>query len=923
MSLENLSLADIKRALKGINRPFYREWVYFAKNKGYLDPIVLGLVHANRIEKASDAIAYLSRILTDDILKNTKKINYGDFQNSSTSRSLAKKLIEEIEKSPKKGTAIDKTTRYGSYGHSMAAQLFSGNLIPNSIFLNADYRKQNGQIDLFPNGYHYELLDAEIHSNKKKTKRKLFKKLIEKIEKDWKELVEIQQKGYSPFQTQKFKNLVKDLRFIYKDHITKVLGEGIEDEYLASLTLMTWVPVLLYYAKIGNFPLFSEVFILENSLDVGVGRLDVLSVVSIDGKEPTKNDLKKIRQLTRRPFHSVGHVIQALVSVFGTHLCLKITDWKFAVGDGVNGMRKQLNIIKKEDVAGQPLRKHKDQVERYLSLSILSHSLASGFSKLEEIEKLWEQDTFSLTGELVYFFPDEMPIIHSLSLSKDEVKSVFKDQIVSNFNLAKKRNRLRTTSNIVLEHILHLIKEGRHEEIQKTHLPQEMFSKGEHEHRKDITMSEIIMKYYQPFFMDEDTKCIEVIGKRNNREILELNLSNVFNGINTGKIIAEQGFNRKTGGKICCPVHHEKTPSFSIALDIGKWRCFGCGISGEFNTAAIPDDIEIHISRGIFLELDKLLIPPRHAEIMLKAQEILTGAFPGSRAETYLALERGLNPEISRSFLGAGYGNNRLIEGLIDAGFTLDELIYYGICGISTSKNAHTHPTVHALKHLGISIDNQTRLTGEGKAGLPYSILEDRLTYPLEIFKIINSIYGRALDPNCPKNLRHRKVRSKETGMRHGGINISLAVESKAPYIMVSEAGINAATFIELARDIKAQTALVGVNNPLLIEYLARSKSDIIFALDYDLPMFDEKKQKWGGETGQKNTVKLRDVLVNEYNFKGKIYDFTSGFVKANPGIAYNDINKYLVDYGARRINVLDYIREVPREYINSMDANY
>jgi hypothetical protein len=924
MSLEIISLAEIKQALRGIKRPFFSKWVYFAKNKGFLDPIIDGLLQAKKVEKVENAIIYLSKILPDEVLENPKKINFGDFQNSSTSNHLVKKLIEEIEKKPRQSGFMDKTTRYGSFGHSMASRLFSGELIPDNVFVNGDYKSnQTVQSDLFPNGYQYELLNQQYSDiYKKKNHRRLLGKLIEKIEKDWKELVRIWSNGYPPMQTEKFKSLTKDLQLIYKDHVLKVFGEGIEDEYLAYLTLMTWVTVLLYYKEVGNFPLFNEVSILENSSDIGVGRLDILSVVTIDGHTPTQEESNQIRRLSKRPFPSVGHVIQALVSTFGTHLHLKITDWKFAVGDGISGMKKQLNIIRKEDVAIAPLKKHKDQLERYLSLTVLSHSLASGFSKLEEIEKLWETENFSLSGELVYFFPDNLPRVHPISLTKEDVKNVFRDQIVSNFNLAKKRNMLRITSNIVLSHVLQVLKSGEAQREMPANLANEIFLEDQHQYKKDITVSAIVMEHYEPIFKDPPTNTIEIVGKKGNKEVLEMHVDRIFAGINSRSISAEQGFNRKIGGKICCPVHGEKTPSMSLAFDIGRFTCFGCGIRGEFNTASIPDDIEIHSGKFIRWELEHLVIPPRHREIMACAQDILHRSFKGSPGEVYLATERGLNPDISYSFLEAGYGDQRLIEGLLESKFTLDELIYYGLFGLSKSKNAHAGSAISVLKRFGYSgLESMKRLTDDGESyGLPYSILEGRITYPLEIHKVVNSIYGRSIDPNCPKPLRHRKTKTKANGMKHGGINISWAVESKAQYKVVLEAGLNMATMIQMANDIKVDTAIVGANNLLLIEFLAKTSGDIISALDFDPPKYNEVKAKWEGETGQRNTVLLRDRLV-EYGFKGNVYDFTGGFVKNNPGINYNDPNQYWVDCG-QRINILDHIQEIPEVYTHSMEKS-
>ena len=33
--------------------------------------------------------------------------------------------------------------------------------------------------------------------------------------------------------------------------------------------------------------------------------------------------------------------------------------------------------------------------------------------------------------------------------------------------------------------------------------------------------------------------------------------------------------------KVCCPFHHEQTPSFEADLVNGKYHCFGCGATGN------------------------------------------------------------------------------------------------------------------------------------------------------------------------------------------------------------------------------------------------------------------------------------------------------------------------------------------------------
>ena len=43
----------------------------------------------------------------------------------------------------------------------------------------------------------------------------------------------------------------------------------------------------------------------------------------------------------------------------------------------------------------------------------------------------------------------------------------------------------------------------------------------------------------------------------------------------------ETGLRFNRANKICCPLHKEKTPSFSIDTKTNKWKCFGCGLGGD------------------------------------------------------------------------------------------------------------------------------------------------------------------------------------------------------------------------------------------------------------------------------------------------------------------------------------------------------
>jgi hypothetical protein len=516
-----------------------------------------------------------------------------------------------------------------------------------------------------------------------------------------------------------------------------------------------------------------------------------------------------------------------------------------------------------------------------------------------------------------------LPIIHQVVLTQEEVKAVFKEQIVSSFFPGKRRASLRIVSNLAMKYATQLI-EGKEGQINKGGEASKQLILNAVTEEEETTFSfdhisvgSIIREYYEPIWKD-DARTIEIAETRGSKEYLQMHVDKIGAAIDAGIIIADPGFSLKHGGAICCPYHGENTASCHLSYELGRFTCFGCEISGTFAPGSIPDGVEINFGSRTRWELESVVIPPRHREIMMAAQEILHGCFPGSKGEYYMYMERGLNPIGSHKILGIGYADERLIMGLLMKGFTYDELIYYGFLGVGKGVKPSS-PIVVILQKTGLSVQQLLRPVPkmDNVYGLPYLAINECVTYPLELFKIINSFYARSVDPNCPKNLKHRKLRSKAHGIRHGGLNVTWATESKAKYIMVVEAPINMDTLMQTSTDVKALTALVGVRNPLLVEMLAKHHGDIILGFDYDKRKWSEKLQREIGLTGQKNTVFFRDKLI-EYGFKGNIWNFTGAFVKNNPEVNFNDFNQYWLDYG-KRITVLDHLEEIPKEFDESL----
>lgn len=50
------------------------------------------------------------------------------------------------------------------------------------------------------------------------------------------------------------------------------------------------------------------------------------------------------------------------------------------------------------------------------------------------------------------------------------------------------------------------------------------------------------------------------------------------------EIVRDEGIKLKQRGRLwwaCCPLHQEKTPSFCINAESQRFKCFGCGTSGD------------------------------------------------------------------------------------------------------------------------------------------------------------------------------------------------------------------------------------------------------------------------------------------------------------------------------------------------------
>lgn len=147
----------------------------------------------------------------------------------------------------------------------------------------------------------------------------------------------------------------------------------------------------------------------------------------------------------------------------------------------------------------------------------------------------------------------------------------------------------------------------------------------------------------------------------------------------------------------CCPFHHEKSPSFHVLPDRGRWKCFGCGKGGDCFTFVMerdnvdfPDAVRLLADRaGIELKEDDdrarrhgtsskktRLFDAMEAAVAFYHRQLTRVREGGpAAARTYLA-GRGMGSAVAERW-GLGYapGSGSLVRELTRQGFTRQELL--------------------------------------------------------------------------------------------------------------------------------------------------------------------------------------------------------------------------------------------------------
>lgn len=613
--------------------------------------------------------------------------------------------------------------------------------------------------------------------------------------------------------------------------------------------MLTWANAFINLAE-GKLPrpTVYEIQSLNRNLGMSGGRIDGVEIIS------SRKSSSFLAGSTN--FSSIGQLAACLQSGAEINGILRIIDWKFAVGDAVRASGRFQRPISPDEVEGKPIESHRKQVERYLTLGFLDELFAreGGFGGGSDF---WNSKTSIREGLIVYLFPASPPITHKVVLTAEERREVFLRDVVSRWERAGSRALIRG-----IDRQCRLLLSGRQDNgVEKASAFDGDLIGGKDDASTPIV--EVVHKHR--IFLDRH----DIIENRGGKYVMHLDRLIVC--IRSGAIRASSTFNLPNGGLVCCPVHEDRTPSLSVRPQDGYFYCFSrsCKISGRLSLGSIPQEFQADIRAESWIKrkdlFKDLFVPDEHHNILKQAQTLLQSEFCDSEGERYVREQRGLDPDLAYE-MGAGFGNSKVISALLDQGIPLEELKKVGLARFS-SKVSSQRGLCPMLFKRGLKLSEVKRETGktsDGKSiyGLPYFVLEGRVTFPLKVRERYANIYGRSVYPDA--RVPHVKLSTEDSGVRHGAFNEEILYSDRCKEVVVTEGVFDAISIKQMF--YSEALAIIGTKNDLVVELLAQSGKDIAIALDNDM-------------AGRADTERLKKLLLQARKFDGEVRDFTQSFI--------------------------------------------
>ena len=841
----------------------FGDWAWEMMLGGKIDLFVQALVQSGEASSKPEALDRLSELSKRFEVKNGH-VSWGDLANDGFHYALFSELENLL--GMKRARHAEPFLSCGVLGHKLMAQLFAR----EEPFGNgwADLE----QMTLFSEERSLPLFESAVPLSHPRSRRFSTDKALARVDAVWAELCgRIAVTGNWADWYHVSHREVAELYASMTPFLSEYLAElnrkpGVAGGYVAALSVMTWVTALHLYLEAGPRPYFPELRLFDPSIHgLGGGRLDALEVTGVRGKPPTASQKRMLRQMSRHRFGSLTELLRDLLTLFGAGAEVKIRDWKFAIGDGPH------KLIVPEDVAQAPFPKHAEQMRRYLTFASVSNHLAGA-------GELWSADSGAKQADLVYLLPTVESIEHRVGMAPSDKERAFLEWVVKRWGSAERRSSVRHLNGALGRYLVRLLSgkaDGRKKAPVQPSLMETDLNGG----------GKVVSLVDRHRFLDEN----RIIERRPEGRLF-LHLDHLIQAIESGRLDVGRGFNLDRGGLIRCPMpgHADPgRPSCSVRLDQGSFHCFGCNASGWFDPRSVPPDFDIDWSAarrvgGSAAMFPEPFVPSEHHGFMSLVQELLRSEFGGGAGARYLREERGLDPDLAREH-GAGFGGDVLIHGLLDAGRDVDELIQYGILGLSP-RMLPDYRLPRLLARWGFGPDDlrrpipSARRNAEPVYGLPYSVLEGRVTFPLTYDGKITNFYGRSIRKDSP--VPHRKLSTAATGVLHGGFNMEI-LRGDGRELFVAEAVIDALTLIQTGRP---SLALIGVDNSAILREAAKELAvhpkEVVLVLDAD-------------EAGQKASERVA-VKLRSFGFNGSVRNGTAEVVP--PG--FDDVNKWWVEAG-------------------------
>lgn len=202
------------------------------------------------------------------------------------------------------------------------------------------------------------------------------------------------------------------------------------------------------------------------------------------------------------------------------------------------------------------------------------------------------------------------------------------------------------------------------------------------------------------------------------------------------------GYTKVSKGKACCPIHNEKTPSFSI-LKGTFFKCFGCGAGGD-GISFIKQVEHTDFMGAVELLARKFNVPTEYTRTYdaeaykAKRAELKTLRDHLQAAQQHFALSLQAHPEAQQYLHGRGYDDDIIAKWQL--GFAPNEW------RILTERYRNTGHLPQAVS-LGLVREDDDKM---------YDAYRNRITFPIvDEHGELLSFGGRALvkDDKTPKYL--------------------------------------------------------------------------------------------------------------------------------------------------------------------------